>query len=592
MLNRKLIAAARGDQPIDLAIDNIQLVNVFTGEIYPAAIGIVDGTIVHITAPGEITLEAKVHYDGQGRYAIPGLIDTHIHIESSMLIPENYAEVVLRHGTTTVVTDPHEIANVLGEEAVRYMVESAEGLDLRILNLLPSCVPAAPSVETSGADFTPDVVERMLEWDGIHGLAEVMNYHGVIHEDERMMGILAANEKKGKLVQGHAPHVSGRDLSAYLLAGANSDHESRTGKEAIEKLRAGMIVEIRESSYSFNMAECARMIVDKGYLPNVCFCSDDVGAHILLEDGHMDRVVRRAVEEGINPVNAIRYCTLNAAQRLKRDDLGALAPGRTADIVLVDSIEKLGVKDVFVAGRQVVREEKLIRGQKSLVPPASHFLQTVRLPEIREADFKLRVDDTNAAEARVRVIEYEAASGYPTDFIETTLPVRNGELVPEAYQGPKGPLCRVAVWHRHGKNHNRMLGLLAGYGVVAGAVATTVAHDSHNLVVLGINPQDMAIAANALRESQGGFVGVKDGKVVAHLPLPLAGLMSLENAETLGPKIKQVIKMLQAEIMPGKNPLHRMIAVTLPVIPKAKITDIGLVEVITQQLVPFIIETK
>lgn len=590
-MNRNLVASARGDAPIEVAIENVKLVNVFSGEIYPAAIGITQDRIVHVTAPGVTELEADKRIDGKGLYAIPGLIDTHIHVEVSMLTPSQFAEAVLVHGTTTVLTDPHEIANVLGERGVRYMVDAAEGLDLRMMNMLSSCVPAAPGLETSGADFTPEAIEKMLAWDGIYGLGEVMNYHGVIHNDERMVGILEANERAGKLVQGHAPRVSGRDLSAYMVAGPNSDHESRTGEEALEKIRAGMIVELREGSFSLSIAECAPLIKDMGYLPNVCFCSDDLLPHDLADRGHMNYIVRKAIEEGIDPVNAIRYATLNSAERLERKDLGAIAAGRLADIVLVEQLETMKVVDVFTSGKLIVSEGKLVSPQRVVEPPAD-FLQTVKLPEITEEDLVLAIDDKNATEADVRVIEYDVAPGIPTDFLEVTLPVKDGKLIPEAYEGAKGPLCRVAVFHRHGLNQNRNLGLLAGYGIVDGAVATTVAHDSHNLAVLGVNTRDMVIAANALRESQGGFVAVKNGEVIAHLPFPLAGLMSTEPSDILVPKLKTFVDILLKEIMPGKNPIHRMIAVTLPVIPKAKITDVGLVEVESQQFMPFIMATR
>ncbi|MBJ9993496.1 adenine deaminase [Paenibacillus sp. S28] len=590
-MNRNLIAAARGDRPLDLALNNVQLVNVFTGEIYPAAIGIADGTIVHVTEPGVTELEAERVVDGKGQFAIPGLIDTHLHIESSMLTPAHYAEVVLPHGTTLIVTDPHEIGNVLGEGGVRYMVDASRELDLRVMTLAPSCVPSAPAVETAGADFTPEVIERMLAWEGIDGVAEVMNYHGVIHEDPRMMGILEANERAGKIPQGHAPTVVGRDLSAYLVAGPDSDHECRTTEEAIAKLRAGMIVDIRESSFSLNMAEVAKAIVGKGYLPNVTLCTDDVLASHLIERGHINHVVRRAIEEGIPAVDAVRYATLNAANRLNRKDVGALAPGRLADIVLVDALETMNVSDVWIGGKHIVEGGALIERQQHLEPPAE-YLQTVHLSEIREDDLRLTVADPNASEARVRVIEYDFKPGVPTGFIEAVLPVKDGQLVPEAYDGHKGPLNRVAVWNRHGVNNNKALGLLAGFGVVEGAVATTVAHDSHHLAALGVSTADMVIAANELRKRGGGMIAVKDGEVVAFLPLPLAGLMSLEEGEVLAPKINQFVDAIQAEILPGKNPIHRMIMVTLPVIPQAKITDLGLVDVDKQELVPMIIETK
>lgn len=590
-MDRHLVASARGDAPIDLSIENVMLVNVFSGEIYPAAIGITGDRIVHVTAPGVTVLEANKRIDGKGRYAIPGLIDTHVHIEVSMLTPSHFAEAALLHGTTTVLTDPHEIANVLGERGVQYMVDATEGLDIRMLNMLPSCVPAAPGLETSGADFTPEAVERMLAWDGIYGLGEVMSYHGVIHSDDRMTGILEANERAGKLVQGHAPAVSGRELSAYMIAGPNSDHESRTSEEAIEKIRAGIIVELREGSFSVSLSACAPILKDMGYLPNVCFCSDDLLPHDLVDRGHMNYIVRKAIAEGIDPVNAIRYATINSAQRLERKDLGAIAAGRLADIVLVERLETMEVTDVFTSGRPVVTEGKLVRPQPVVEPPED-FFRTVKLPEITEADLELRVDQPGATEANVRVIEYDVAPGVPTDFREVTLPVREGCLVPEAYQGEKGPLCRVAVFHRHGLNENRNLGLLAGYGILEGAVATTVAHDSHNLAVLGVNTRDMVIAANELRKSQGGFVAVKNGEVIGHMPFPLAGLMSTEPAEEVATQLKGFIELLLREIMPGKNPIHRMIAVTLPVIPKAKITDIGLVEVESQQFKPLIMATR
>ncbi|WP_062349977.1 adenine deaminase [Bacillus kwashiorkori] len=586
-MNRSLITAARGDKKLDLAIENVQLVNVFTGEIYPCAIGISEKTIVHVTKPGEITLDAKTRIDGQGKYAVPGFIDTHVHIESSMLTPSKYAEVVLPHGTTTVVTDPHEIGNVLGTDGVRYMVEAAKNLDLRILTFAPSCVPAAPSVETAGADFTPEVIEEMLRWDGIDGLAEVMNYVGVIEEEERMMGILEAAERSGKIAQGHAPTVSGRDLSAYLVAGIDSDHECRTGEEALEKLQAGMFVEVRESSFSFNMAPLAAVIKNLGYVPNVCFCSDDVLASDLLKQGHINHVVRRAIEEGISPINAIRFATLNAANRLKRTDIGAIAPGRIADIVLLDDLCTVKVSEVFTAGEHVVAGGKLIKSQEQILTPAT-YLNTIDVPTLSKNDFTIAVEP-NCREVTVRVIEYDYSPGIPTNFMEVTLPVKDGEIDLPSYNGKKGPLNLVGVFHRHGKNQNRALGILAGFGVTHGAVATTVAHDSHNLTVLGVDKDDMALAANELKKGKGGMLAVKDGKVIAHLPLPLAGLMSLESAETLTPMIEEFVEVLQREIMPGQNPIMRLIVVTLPVIPKAKITDIGLVDVDTQELLPLVI---
>ncbi|WP_047979899.1 adenine deaminase [Ornithinibacillus contaminans] len=589
-MKNAFISAAHGDIPLDLAIENINLVNVFSGEIYPAAIGIFQDKIVHVTKPGETKLAAKQTIDGQGKFAIPGLIDTHVHIESAMLTPSAYAEVVLPHGTTTIVTDPHEITNVLGEEGLSYMIEASKDLDLRILTFLPSCVPAAPRLETAGADFTPEVVERLMTLDGIDGLAEVMNYYDVIHQDPRMAGIVQAALDTGKIAQGHAPTVSGRDLSAYIIAGIDSDHECRTGEEALEKIQAGMIVEIRESSFSHNMAPIAKVIKDKGYFPNICLCSDDVLASDLLQQGHINHVVRRAIEEGIEPINAIRFGTLNAANRLGRTDIGAISPGRIADIVLLDDLESMHVSEVFTSGKQTVANGTLIRKQTIISPP-SHFFETVKLPEIKEEALTITVENSQATKALVNAIEYDYAPGIPTNFLEVTLPVVNGEVQLDSYDGKKAPLNYIAVFHRHGHNTNVAKGVLAGFGITDGAVATTVAHDSHNLAVLGVNKKDMAIAANHLRKNNGGMVAVKNGKIVAELHLPIAGLMTTESAEEFSPKINNFLDRIESTMMPGKNPIHRLIIATLPVIPKAKITDMGLVDVDKQKFVPLILDS-
>ncbi|MFC7394992.1 adenine deaminase [Scopulibacillus cellulosilyticus] len=588
-MKNKMVSAARGELSLDLSIENIKLVNVFTGEIYPAAIGIFEDKIVHVTRPGETALEAKQVIDGKGKYAIPGLIDTHLHIESSMLTPWAYAEAVLPHGTTTIVTDPHEIGNVLGAEGVDYMIKASKGLALRILTFLPSCVPSAPGVETSGADFTPEVIEELINREDIDGLAEVMNYVGVIQQDDRMPKILEAAKKAGKIAQGHAPTVTGRDLSAYLVSGVDSDHECRTGEEALEKIQAGMFVEIRESSFSLNAAAICEYIKDKGYLPNVCLCSDDVKANDLLQRGHMNHVVRRCIEEGISPVNAIRYGTLNAAERLKRRDLGAIAPGRIADIVLLENIETMVVSDVFTSGKQIFSDGKLLREQNKVNPP-SRFFNTVKVPDIKEDDFTITVEQKGASKAKVRVIEYDYAPGIPTNFMEVTLPVVDGEIVLNHYDGKKAPLNYIGVYHRHGKNNNKTVGILAGYGIEEGAVATSVAHDCHHLAVLGTNKKDRALAANRVKELNGGMAAFKNGELVAELPLPVAGLMSTATAEELAPEIDKFVNLLEREIMPGKNPIHRLIAVTLPVIPKAKISDLGLVDVDKQEIVPLVLE--
>ncbi|MFD2617514.1 adenine deaminase [Terrilactibacillus laevilacticus] len=580
------ISAAKGDITIDLAIENIKLVNVFSGEIYPANIGIYQDKIVHVDHTGKEDLKAKEVVDGKGKYAIPGLIDTHLHIESSMITPGAYAEAILPHGTTTIVTDPHEIGNVLGEKGIEFMIEASKDLDLRILTFLPSCVPSAPGVETTGADFTPDVVQKLIQWENIAGLAEVMNYVGVIEQDDRMLKIVEAAKKTGKTIQGHAPFVMGRDLSAYIVAGIDSDHECRTTEEAIERIRSGMYVEIRESSFSMNVNDLAKAINDKDYVPNVTLCSDDVKASDLIRRGTISHVIRQLIKEGIDPVNAIRFGTINAAQRLSRSDLGAISPGRIADIVLLDDLESMMISDVFTSGKHIVEKGKLQVEQTKIEPP-QEFLQTVNIPEISEKDFSIKVNDPAAKEIKINVIDY---SNNITNFIKVSVPVENGEVSLEQDKGTKDPLIYIGVFHRHGRNNNQAIGVLSGFGIIGGAIATTIAHDCHNLVVLGSNKKDMVIAAKRIKELNGGMVAVEKGKIIAELPLPLAGLMSLESAYDLTPKIDLFERTLNETIMPDNNPISRLIPITLAVIPNARMTDIGLVDVNVQEFVPLLVE--
>ncbi|HYM90806.1 MAG TPA: amidohydrolase family protein, partial [bacterium] len=321
-----LIGAAAGRLELELVLHGASVVNVFTGEVYPADIGIFQGRIAHVTGPDDPPLTARTVRDRRGLWAIPGFIDTHVHIESSMVTPAHYAEAVLPHGTTTVLIDPHELANVLGLRGVRYMLESSENIPLRILIMAPSCVPSAPGVETAGASFDRAEVEAMLAWPRVVGLAEVMDYPGVLKGDGRMMRLLEATDAARGLIQGHAPRLKGRALSAYIAAGINSDHENREAAEALAKLRAGMYLEVRESSLSKNAAAMAEALRGRGYLPTVTLCTDDVTPEDLLRHGHINHVARRLVEEGLSPVDVVRFGTLNAANRLRRHDLGALSP--------------------------------------------------------------------------------------------------------------------------------------------------------------------------------------------------------------------------------------------------------------------------
>ncbi len=579
-----LIAAALGERPLDLVIQNVQLVNVYTGEVYPADIGIYDGYIAHVTTPGEAPLTGNTVYDGAGKYAIPGLIDTHVHIESSMLTARNFARAILPHGTTTVLTDPHEIGNVLGLRGVKYMVDSSAGLPLRVLILAPSCVPSVPGIETAGADFFAPEITEMLTWDRVIGLAEVMDYLGVIHQTPRMNGILAAVRAAGGLIQGHSPFMTGRQLSAYLCAGPDSDHEVITANDTRAKLRAGMIVDAKESSLSRNIREITSAYREMHFPPNITFCTDDREAEDLLREGHLNYVVRQAIAEGIAPVQAIRIATLQAANRIGLKEYGAIAPGKVADIVLLDNLEEVKANEVFVSGRLVAQG-----GQMAVDLPNPAFPveteNTVHLSApLTDADFILHSDKSGTA--KVRILSYTAAASLRMDFDSVELPVVDGAV---NYAADPELNC-IAILERHGRGGSRSLGLIRGFGLAAGAIASTVSHDCHNLTVVGASAADMRLAAETLAQCGGGIVCVRDGQVLALVELPIGGLLSPLPAEELAPILHQTKEVMRAMGLQGRDPLLRVATLALAVIPKAKMTDMGYVEVETQRLLPLFLD--
>ncbi|MFP4200576.1 MAG: adenine deaminase [Clostridia bacterium] len=585
-----LVEAALGKRPADLLIENVQLVNVFTGEIYPASVLVYEGFVAHVEADpdglgGEIhPMEAKERIDGGGSYLLPGLIDSHVHIESSMMTPANFARTVLPHGTTTAITDPHEIGNVLGIEGVRYMLEASEGLPMRQYVLTPSCVPSVPGLETTGASFGAEEIAEMLQWDRVLGLAEVMDYPGVIHGSQRMRDILAEAQERNTFIQGHSPTLSGRALSAYLCAGPTSDHEVRVTSEAREKMRLGMTIDGRESSISRNLEDVIPALEGFDLPPNFTLCTDDREPADLIADGSVNHVVRRAIEEGVEPVRAIRYATLHPARSVGIENLGAVAPGYVADMVLVPDLEAMVAKRVFFEGREVARN-----GQTIVEFPDADFSierhNTVHLAPLEPRDLQIEAPGGSTS-AKVRVITYASEDSLFAEFAEEDVPVTEGYLAPT--EG--GNLATVAVFHRHGANDNRALGIIRRFGLTHGAVAATVSHDCHNLTVVATNPEDGARAANVLIEHGGGLACVRGGEVLDVLPLPIAGLMSDATPEQMARSTERLKDTLRGMGIPGEDPLLRIATLTLAVIPEAKITDMGLVSVNDQELVPLFCE--
>ncbi|GAB2537231.1 adenine deaminase [Gracilibacillus alcaliphilus] len=587
MYERKhIVAAARGDEPMDLVIRNVQLVNVFTAEIYQADIGVKEDRFAAVAAYRDgkpaFSITGKEEIEGSGRYAIPGLIDCHVHIESTMITPDMFARAVLRHGTTVAVIDPHEIGNVMGAEGVQYMIDASKDLPVEILTTIPSCVPAVPGMETAGAEFHPEDVEAMLKLPNVVGIAELMDYVGVINQSPRMAGIVQKGLNAGVRNEGHLPRVYGSDLAAYLAAGVDTDHESRSADEILEKLRAGMLIYIRESSISQFADIATEAWREVPHVSNIAMCTDDVEPSDMLKNGQMNRVVRRCIEEGIPAPLAIRYASLNGAVRYGLRDRGAIAAGFRADFSLVGSLEAMDVQDVFVAGKQQVCNGILKEEISSDVAPI--LRNTVNIPDLTEQDFVITAP---AGSGKVKLQTMEMRKNGTTAKGELELTVQDGVIasLPADY-------VFVTVIGRHGQNSKPFVGVLKNSGLRNGAYATTVAHDSHNLVVAGTNAADMLAAVKQVQAIGGGLCLVENGEVRAQIELPLAGLMSPEPIESLAVKVDQFCEVAkEMGVQVGRrSPAMAFSSLTLTVIPEIRLSDLGLVDVATQEFLPLFIE--
>lgn len=510
-LRARAVAAARGDSPFDTLIAGGRVLDAVTGLIREADIGLVGALIASVHAPASRTDAADV-IDATGSIISPGLIDTHMHIESSMVTPAEYAEAVLPRGVTTIVWDPHEFGNVHGLDGVRWAIEASRNLPLRMILLAPSCVPSAPGLELAGADFDANLITELLRSPAIGGVAEVMNMRGVINSDPRMTAIVNASLTSGKLVCGHARGLEGADLNAFMAAGVTSDHELTSGADLLQKLAAGMTIELR-GSHDHLLKEFVDALDGIGHLPpTVTLCTDDVFPDELNQNGGLDDVVRRLVRYGMRPEWALRAATFNAAQRLKRSDLGLIAPGRRADLVLFEDMSEFKARVVIANGR-LVAEDGAVRDPTQPLD-AGPLMQSVKLAPFADDDFRI---PANGSKVRLATIDRPRF----TQWGEAEADIRDGFVVP-----PAGS-AMLAVAHRHGLADGKpRVGFLTGWGEWHGAFCTTVSHDSHNLTVFGGNARDMALAANAVIEVGGGMAVAKDGRVEVLLPLPLSGLVT------------------------------------------------------------------
>ncbi|MBR1759425.1 MAG: adenine deaminase [Lachnospiraceae bacterium] len=575
----RLIQAALQKIPCDFTITNVKLVNTITAEVYPASVDVLDGHVVRVREEGqETSLPAKKILDGEGRYLVPGFIDAHMHVESSMMIPENFGRQAVTWGTTTVCTDPHEIGNVMGIPGVEFMLESGRQCAIRHYVLAPSSVPAVPGLESTGAAFFAKEIGELLDKDDVVGIAEIMDYVGVIQDSERMHKIIDEGYKRNLLLQGHAPSVTGADLAAYRIGGPCTDHESNTADEVREKLRNGIHINLRASSIVDNLGDLVDGLEGMRAYDFVSFCTDDVHAKDLLENGHINAVVAKAIAHGLNPVDAVKMATLNCAREYGFDDLGALAPGYIADMQLVDDLTfTKKPKAVWVRGELV--SENGVYVAKDPEAKQYHFPNTVNMDQIRgPEDLKLHAPEGCGDTVKTLIME-PVTAGIVMKGTYEELPVVDGCVSIEG----RDDLQFVCIANRYGTGDISIV-VYRGFGLQEGALASTVSHDSHNFTVIYKNVEDAYVCVEALKASGGGMCAANQGKLLYTLPFPVAGLMSLLPCEELAPEIEKMENAMFA-ICPNSSSLLMVAVLALPVRPGIIITDKGIVNGDTQTFV-------
>ncbi|MFC2036581.1 adenine deaminase [Chloroflexota bacterium] len=560
-----LIAAARGEEPADLLLKNAQMVNVFSCEIHPADIAIHNGRVLGF---GDYH-QARQVVDLNGKFVCPGLMDAHVHMESSMVRPPEFARAVVPRGTTTVISDPHEIANVLGLDGVRYMLDASEGLPLTVYVMAPSCVPAT-HMESAGAELTAGDIEELWTYERVIGLAEMMNYPGVLF---RVPAVLEKLKIAGdRPVDGHAPGLSDLDLNAYIAAGVSSDHECTQVEEAREKLRRGMHIMIREGAAARNLRALLPLVTPAN--AHLChLCTDDRHPEVLVDEGHMDDVVRRAIAWGLDPVRAIQMASINTADYFGLRNVGAVAPGHRADLLVLDDLKALEVAQVYAGGELVAEEGQLL--------PAAANLRHVPIQPSVHVNLAA-IDLTMPAGLGPARVIGAIPGQVVTDDRRMEPTVDDGRVVSD----PSRDLLKMAVIERHHNTGNVGLGLVNGVGLKQGAIASSVAHDAHNLVVIGANDDDMRAAIAAIVEMGGGQVAVAGGEVRAACPLPVAGLMSDRPLLEVYDQVKALTTAAHSLGCTLPDPLMTMSFLALPVIPSLKLTDQGLVDVNKFDFVP------
>jgi adenine deaminase len=589
-LSRALVDTAMGRVSADLVIRNGRWVCVQSGEIIPQTdVAIKDGRIAFVGPDASHTIgeTTKVIAAG-GRHMVPGLLDAHMHVESGMLTVTEFVRAVIPHGTTTMFVDPHEIANVFGLKGVRLMVDEAAVQPVHVWVQMPSCVPSAPGLETPGSSIGPEEVAEAMQWEGIIGLGEMMNFPGVFNSDEKMHSEMAETRQAGKVIGGHyASPDLGLSFHGYVAGGPQDDHEGTRLDDAVARVRQGMKAMLRYGSAWHDVAAQIKAVNEKGLNPrHFLLCTDDSHCETLVNEGHMDRVVRHAMAEGTPAMTAIQMATLNTAEHFGvSQEVGSIAPGRSADILLVDDLKDFRVEMVIAKGIVAAENGKLLLDLPSITYP-DWAIQSVRIGrQLTARDFRLEASSGNSTVNVnvIGVIENQA----PTRHLKMETPVIDGEIKIHMDRD----LIKVALVERHKGDGRIQVGLVQGFGFEAScAIASTVAHDSHHLIVVGTSEADMAMAANELADMGGGQVAVHEGKVIGKVELPIAGLMSNERAEIVAKKAATVLEGFKACGSRLNNPNMQLSLLALVVIPELRISDLGLVDVTRFDFIPVIEE--
>ena len=566
-INRKLlkkqriIAAAAGREPADLVLKNATFVNVFSNELSTMDIAVAEGLIV-----GMGSYQGRSEVDCTGKIVLPGFLDAHIHLESSLVSPTEFVKAVLPHGTTTVVTDPHEIANVMGTDGIEYMLQATEDLPVDVRFMLPSCVPATP-LDESGAILDYRAIDSFYDHPRVQGLAEMMNFVGAINGDEQTVEKIVAAQAHHKKIDGHAPDLQGNDLNAYIAAGVYSDHECHDVKDAIVKLERGQFIMIREGTAARNLEALMPLLTGK-YADRCMFCTDDKHPNDLLEKGHIDYIVKKAISLGADPITAVKVACHNAARYFLLNNRGGISPGYLADFVIIDNFQDFNIKQVYKKGVLMVDHGEIQDFPSPEIEPylVERAHKTFHVAALTAEDF---------AEKRPRGI-----IGMVDGEI-TTVDAGYSDRIDVEYD-----VLKIAVVERHKNTHHIGIGYIQGYGLKSGAVATSISHDSHNIIVVGTNETDMAAAVNRVVELNGGIVVWDGGQSVAEVPLAIAGIMSDEPLVTVNEKLETAKDAAhKLGVNPGIDPFMTLSFMALPVIPSLRITTRGVFDVTTQSYV-------